>query len=296
MEEVLHPQVMHLSGQWLVFINSPQGDVPFYVYSGDDLGFRFRAGRFGRGAGEFFHCNPYYWESSNDSSFLLHTNDFYRTKVAFCRDSLKIISNNLIGEDAMNDLLTVNDSVIIFSNANQAKEYSVYNTLQHKVIETFSDYPATRISYEDTSDRDNVMQKQCVINRDSQVMAAFYLHIPLIRLYDFNYRLVKEIRLKDISEKNISMADFYNNEEELFFLLPYATRDRIFVLFIHAPESQTYYQESTELHEWDWKGNLIRRYNIQEQIDLFCISGNNKVFYGLKSREEDYRIFKAYLE
>lgn len=295
MKEVLHPQAMHLFGSWVIFINSPQGDAPFYAYSKDDLSFQFHAGKFGRGNGEFFYCNPDYWEC-RDSSILINTNNFYKTEFTFHQDSLRIIKQDIIGEEAMNNLLTVNDSIIIFSNENKAKEYSVYNTVKHQVIHSFSDFPTTRISYEETCNRDNIMQKQCVINRDAQVIAAFYLRIPLIRLYDFNYKIIKEIRLKGISEKSISMIDFYNNEEELYFLLPYATKDRIFVLFINTTESQSYQQENTELQEWDWNGNLVRRYHIQKQIDLFCISGDAKTFYGLKSGEEDYLIFKGALE
>lgn len=293
-KEVFHPQAMHLFGSWVIFTNSPKGDVPFYAYSRDDLNFQFCAGKFGRGNGEFFYCNPDYWES-RDSSILINTDNFYKTEITFCSDSLKMIGQNRIGEKAMNNLLTVNDSIIIFSNENQIKEYSVYNTVNHQVIHSFSDFPTTKISYKETSDRDNIMQKQCVINRDSQVMAAFYLRIPLIRFYDFNYHLIQEIRLKDISEKSISMTDFYNNEEDLYFLFPYATSDRIFVLFIHAPELQSYRQEYTEVQEWDWKGNLRRRYHIQEPIDLFCVSEDNKTFYGLKSGEDDYLILKAAL-
>lgn len=40
------------------------------------------------------------------------------------------------------------------------------------------------------------------------------------------------------------MTDFYHNEEELYFLLPpYATGNRIFVLFIHVMEFQSYQQK-----------------------------------------------------
>lgn len=100
----------------------------------------------------------------------------------------------------------------------------------------------------------------------------------------------------NIEEKSLSLNDFYNDKEDLYFLLPYATASGIFVLFINEPSDDSYFSKSTELQMWDWNGNLQKRYNIEEQVDLFCISSDSKTFYGLKSRGEDFYILKVPLD
>ena len=96
-------------------------------------------------------------------------------------------------------------------------------------------------------------------------MIAFYIREPLIRIFNFASKLIKEIRLKDIHQKNISLTEFYNNEENIYFLL-------------HTQNS--FLEETTELQKWDWNENLIKRYKILEPVDLYCISNDAKVFYG----------------
>lgn len=293
MEEIQNPSAMHFFKKWIIFFNVESGaDAPFYLYSTDSLKFQFHSGKFGRGPGEFFAFNPHYWEYT-DSSFMINTNYFYRTELSVVPDELVIRRNTVISADVMNNLLRVNDTLVISDTRNQDKEYALYNVAKRKYFDSFSEFPKTKISYETSADRDNMLQKNCVINKNLQRMAAFYLRIPLVRLYDFDYNLLKEIRLKDIEESSIGLKDFYDDKENLYFLLPYATSQSIFVLFLNTTSDDSYSLKTTELQEWDWDGNLKNRFDIQEQVDLYCISEDGKTFYGLKTREENFRILKA---
>ncbi|NUN84171.1 hypothetical protein, partial [Odoribacter splanchnicus] len=112
------------------------------------------------------------------------------------------------------------------------------------------------------------------------IMIAFYIREPLIRIFNFASKLIKEIRLKDIHQKNISLTEFYNNEENIYFLLPTTTQHHVFVLFINKDTQNSFLEETTELQKWDWNENLIKRYKILEPVDLYCISNDAKVFYG----------------
>ena len=84
----------------------------------------------------------------------------------------------------------------------------------------------------------------------------------------------------DIHQKNISLTEFYNNEENIYFLLPTTTQHHVFVLFINKDTQNSFLEETTELQKWDWNENLIKRYKILEPVDLYCISNDAKVFYG----------------
>lgn len=296
MNEIQSPLAINIFKDWLVFTNSENtADYPFYFYAESDLSFQFYGGKFGRGPGEIFSYNRHYWECT-DSSFMINSDYFFETEFLLKDDSLTIIGNSTISDRVVNNLLRVNDSLVIFGNEKQETEYCLYNVRKCSPVRNFSQYPQTKISYQTMDDRNNILQKSSVINREVQLMASFYTRIPAIRFYDLNGNLKKEVRLMNIEEKSLSLNDFYNDKEDLYFLLPYATATGIFVLFINEPSDDSYFSKSTELQMWDWNGNLQKRYNIEEQVDLFCISSDSKTFYGLKSRGEDFYILKVPLD
>ena len=219
MQEIQNPSSMHFFNNHIVFINTENNtDVPFYIYSTDSLNYIQRFGKFGRGPQEIFSYNPNYWDTT-DSSFIINTNHYYSTEITFSKDSFHISRPLFLSNIIMNNLLRINDSLIIFDSKRENKEFSIYNTNKREIIKGFSKFPKATIPYKSKEDRDNILQKSCVINRDSQIMIAFYIREPLIRIFNFASKLIKEIRLKDIHQKNISLTEFYNNEENIYFLL-----------------------------------------------------------------------------
>lgn len=280
MQEIQNPSSMHFFNNHIVFINTENNtDVPFYIYSTDSLNYIQRFGKFGRGPQEIFSYNPNYWDTT-DSSFIINTNHYYSTEITFSKDSFHISRPLFLSNIIMNNLLRINDSLIIFDSKRENKEFSIYNTNKREIIKGFSKFPKATIPYKSKEDRDNILQKSCVINRDSQIIIAFYIREPLIRIFNFASKLIKEIRLKDIHQKNISLTEFYNNEENIYFLLPTTTQHHVFVLFINKDTQNSFLEETTELQKWDWNENLIKRYKILEPVDLYCISNDAKVFYG----------------
>lgn len=295
MTEIQNPYAMRLYQQHLIFLNTiKSGDFPFYIYSADSLTFQNTLGRFGRGPKDFYAINTLYWEST-DSSFVINTNHFYRTEISLSQDSFTILNNDPISDRAMHNLLRINDSLILFETNRQEKEFVLYHSKTHQILNYFGDFPNSTISYTNLDDRDDLLEKSCIINRDSQIVAVFYLREPLIRFYDFNCQLIQEVKLKNREQAHISINEFYEEKENLFFLSPYSTSESIFVLFINANQNCTYHKQSTELQEWDWHGHLKRRFDIQASVDLFCISNDGTTFYGLQTRDEEFRILKANL-
>ena len=88
------------------------------------------------------------------------------------------------------------------------------------------------------------------------------------------------ILLKISDSAQIKLIEKYNNEENIYFLLPTTTQHHVFVLFINKDTQNSFLEETTELQKWDWNENLIKRYKILEPVDLYCISNDAKVFYG----------------
>lgn len=295
MDEIQNPYAMRLYKQYLIFVNTiKSGDSPFYIYSADSLTFKKELGKFGRGPKEFYAINPFYWELT-DSSFIINSNHFYRTEISLSQDSFTIINNDPISDRAMSNLLRLNDSLIVFETRSQEKEFAMYHTKTHTVLNYFSDFPKSTIHYTNMDDRDDLLEKNCIINRESQIIAAFYLREPLIRFYNFNCQVIQEVKLKNKEQLHISLEEYYAEKENLYFSSPYPTSESMFVLFTNANQEDSYHQQSTELQEWDWHGHLKRRFDIQAPVDLFCISEDGTTFYGLQTRDEEFIILKANL-
>lgn len=187
--ELQNPLAMYELGEYILFPHTEKtAEAPLYFYSKKDLSFCFNWGKFGRGPGEIYDCNPYYFQKT-DSSFTLNTNYIYETEFKVKGDSLEMETPKLITSLPMNNLLKINDSIFFFENKLEEKEFSLFNTQRRVTLKKFGEYPQTTIPFDELSDRDNICQKTCILNREKGLIYVFYENMPLIRLYsiDGNY-------------------------------------------------------------------------------------------------------------
>lgn len=291
-EKVFYPQSLYVFEDDLVCMCINQGaDHPLYLFDKNDFSFKGAFGDFGRGAGEFFDVNPYYFERT-DSSVFLNTNNYFETEVMFKNDSIEIINHRALANLTLNNLVKLNDSLFV-CNDNVHNEYCLVDIKKHRVIKNFSDFPACRMKFNEHDDRNNFMQRALIANPKELKLMSFYRYLPLIRLYDFDGNLIKEIKLKGVDQKNGSVDDFYDGGFLSFFVAPVVADDLIYVLFMNKHEEEFMKDPSVELQVWDWNGKLLSKYRITEPFNLYTVS--NRVLYGLSLREEDNCFFKVSL-
>lgn len=296
MNEVMQPFSMYPFKQWLLLINMESSiEFPLFVYNIDSLKFCYAIGKFGRGPNEFFNINPYYFNKT-DSSFFINTNVFWETEMLYDKDSIKIGESNVILNTPANNLLKINDSLFFLENNMEKFEYSIYNIKKKTKESSFSSFPMSKIRVQSQDDRDNIFQKTCLYSNENRSIIAFYQNIPLVRVYDENYKLTKEIKLKNMEEDPLTTKDFYQDKGKLYFSFPYAVGSKIYVLFENETLASTYRSFDSEIQVWNWDGELETRYRLACKFDIFTISDDGKIFYGLNKRKENFYFIKGILE
>lgn len=289
-KEIFYPQSLYAFKDNLVCLCINQGaDHPLYLFDKSDFSFKRALGDFGRGAGEFFDVNPYYFERT-DSSVFLNTNNYFETEIMFRDDSIDIVQHRALTNLTLNNLTKLNDTLYLCNN-NVQHEYSLFDVKKHQVIKEFGDFPSCRMKFEDNDDRNHFMQRELVCNPKELKLMSFYRYLPLIRLYDYNGNLIKEIQLKGLKQKDGSVDDFYDGEFLSFFVAPMVDDNLVYVLFMNKDEEGFMKDPSVELQVWDWTGKLLRSYRITEPFSLYTVSGG--ILYGLNLKEEDNYFFKA---
>lgn len=292
MKEIVYPQGLYVFKDDLVGVCINQGaEHPFYLFDKDDFSFKGAFGAFGRGAGEFFDVNPYYFEKT-DTSVFINTNHYFETEIVFKNDSVEIADSRALPRLTLNNLTKLNDSLFVCNNDRQ-EEYSLFDINKHKVVKSFGDFPITALAFEENDDRNNFMERALVCNPKEQKLMSFYRYLPLIRLYDFDGNLLKEIKLKGLEQKDGSVDDFYDGAFTSFFVAPAVADDLIYVLFMNKNEEEFMKEPSIGLQVWDWSGKLLKRYRLDEPFHLYTVS--DQVLYGLNSGEEDNHFFKVAL-
>ena len=294
--ELQNPLAMYELGEYILFPHTEKtAEAPLYFYSKKDLSFCFNWGKFGRGPGEIYDCNPYYFQKT-DSSFTLNTNYIYETEFKVKGDSLEMETPKLITSLPMNNLLKINDSIFFFENKLEEKEFSLFNTQRRVTLKKFGEYPQTTIPFDELSDRDNICQKTCILNREKGLIYVFYENMPLIRLYSIDGNLLEEVTLKDIRPKKMTVAEFYESKSELYFSFPYRSGNSIYVQFFNVPLNSIYTLEQVEIQEWDEKLNLKNRFLIDRNFNIFCVANDDvPTLYGFNQREDDTYFVKAKL-
>lgn len=293
--EVHYPGAIYEYSQWLIFPHTEKtGDFPIYAYQKTDLEFAFQWGKFGRGPNEIHDCNNYYFEKT-DSSFFLNTNYIYETEFVENDNNLEIRKKEIIAPYPMNNLLKINDSLFFFENLLQEYEFSIYDSKKQRIIKQFSQYPISKDIYYTEDNRDNLCRKSCVIKPSKDFICAFYENLPLIRLYNTQGEVLKEIRLQN-HPFQINLSDYENNESILYFSYPYATEKYIYVQFFNKPLNKYYQTQQTEIQRWKWDLTLDKRFLIDKYFDIFCIDGQADILYGVNQRNTNSYFVKTVLK
>ena len=199
-------------------------------------------------------------------------------------ESVKLLKSNA---GTVNRLLILNDSTYIcdiFDATPGGPEYQMVNLPSAKEVATFGKYPEQ--STDQISGQGNLYRdfgKSTVINPKDGSLAAFYFSQNQIKFYNSKGEFVKEIGVEAL-EKPVS-----GEELDLFWVEPYATENHIYVMFVGKPKSVIKEEFETfrpHMEIWDWEGNLLERYTVDQFLTSYAVSEKRQKIYGFSYFKE----------
>ncbi|WP_162419336.1 BF3164 family lipoprotein [Cyclobacterium roseum] len=188
----------------------------------------------------------------------------------------------------INGLHLVNDSVYV-ADIGEAKpgapEHRLVHLRRNEELVRFGEYPEPAAG--ENRDQANLSRdymKSTVANPKDGRLAAFYLYHNQIRLYGGDGELLQQIEVKSSSN---SASD---EEMWMYRADPFASNERIYVLYIGMPKKEVEENFQTfrpYLEVWDWEGNLLDRFRLDQPITTFTYAEEFKKLYGISFFKED---------
>ncbi|AKP50412.1 BF3164 family lipoprotein [Cyclobacterium amurskyense] len=260
----------------------------FKVFSLPDFSLLYSFGKLGEGPDEFSYVNVNSLQEKGDDMVVVSGTKLRKIRMeeegAVMGESVKLFKSN---SGPVNRLLMLNDSTYIcdiFDAIPGGPEYQMVNLLSAKEVATFGKYPEQ--STNQGSGEGNLYQdfgKSTVINPKDGRLAAFYFSQNQIKFYNPKGELLKEIGVEAL-EKPVS-----GEELDLFWVEPYATENHIYVMFVGKPKSEIMEEFETfrpHMEIWDWEGNLLERYTMDQFLTSYAVSEKRQKIYGFSYFKE----------
>ena len=154
---------------------------------------------------------------------------------------------------------------------NQEMEYVQYGQ-DNSVTNYFSPYP--KWCEDNSIEPPFLYLKNFIADSDGKNFAAFYAHFPAVRFF------------RNGSKKPITIKignDFYSEDPMTricYSSRPFFSESLVCSLFNG--------KESSEIHQWDWTGDLLKRTVLSHRVSLICMDECRKVYYAYSRNEGKY--------
>ena len=276
---ILAPESIFIMNDQL-WIFQPKKKILFDVFDITDYKYLFSIGQKGQGPDDFNFPIGQTIQAGSDYFTILDWNVMKTIELQSGPSLHTVKSQKIFDQHVVNGFIRLNDSLFCsfadcFMNTNSDFEYQMKN-IDYNSDFKFSLYPENLARKKFEQDvRCQVFYKYLVANPEKKKFAAFYSNYKFFRIYSYNRVLEKEI-LVTIPPKQISEVENYD-ERELFYSLPCATEHYIYA----------YCYSNKEIQVWDWDGNPIIVYKLDEDYYLYTVSENHKKMYLLSSDEDD---------
>lgn len=247
-------------------------DTMFSFWQLPECQYLFKAGTKGRGPNNFMVLDRVFAETDNGfKTFEIATSKVKEVKID--DGGLKIVAEQCLDmlHMPLNRFTFLTDSSYCFLSGDEGMEY----ILLDKKLDThfFSLYPDLLYKGEDDTNI-RLYNKLLVGKPDGEKFAAFYRHIKMLRIYNRNGEMLKELILeKPANTKSEKGRTIY------YYTYPYATDKYIYVL-----ENKKGAQKKLEV--WSWDGTPVVRYVLNRNIDSFVVSEKyNKIYATSKDKK-----------
>lgn len=261
----------------------------FKVYNLPDLSFLYAFGDIGEGPDEFQFVNGNSLKIHGEHLVVLSGAQLIKIKLhaekATWEEQFKLITDS---GGPINGLHLINDSVYVadlWDAKPGAPEHRLVHLGRNEELVRFGEFPEST-SGEDMEQGNLVRDymKATVANPKDGRLAAFYLYHNQIKLYSSDGELLREIEVKS-SSKSASDEEMWIYRAE-----PFATSDHIYVLYVGMPKKEVEENVQTfrpNLEVWDWEGNLLDRFMLDQPVTAFTYAEEFNKLYGLSFFKED---------
>lgn len=287
-EFIFKPKKLLTIGDKLVVYDDVEENF-FKVFDLDKLEFLFKWGKYGNGPDEFQFIDANCMRGTNDCIEFLDNSIFKKYGVGpnnnfELKDQFDL---KFLGIQDINRLCKLNENLFIVAHFDEQmepdKEHVLFSRNLQAPLKKFGQIPPTRREFSGYVQRDNFFIKFPVANANKEILMIFYRNVNLIKVYDFNGNLKKEIIVND---SNTSTEDdaLDSNSGKIYFVEPFATDKYVYVLMINKIEGEIFNNFDTfipEIQVWNWDGELKSRLLLNKPIITFAVSESLKKIYAI---------------
>jgi hypothetical protein len=278
--ECLLPIMISIVNEKLVIYNKVNNNK-FSVFDLNDYSLLYQFGNTGKGPEEFqfIHTNSIQEYKGN-----LTLLDQYRfKKINLGTNKMNIVSTTLIPTKVtdLSGFTLIDDSLFLSHNRSiktndEIFSQSLLNNDGKVGISTFP-YFNEKIN-SDQNQRENITRKSMASRRSDGRICFLYTHMHRLKIFTKTGQKINDVSIGPLLKVQ---SDFDIENNNLYTGQIYVSDKYIYSLNINAKEDELFAgMNRTPLFEiWDWEGNLIDIYALDEEILGFCVSEKYKKIY-----------------
>jgi hypothetical protein len=289
-EDLFIPSAVASSAKYLVVVDNTRENI-LKVFNLPELSHAFNFGNTGGGPNDFAMVDPS-TAFFNKGKFEIQDNNKLKTFEVF-RDSMVLVNTRVLPilGNPINRLSRLNDSIYVADNAmdDELAELIKINIDNQEIVQRFGEYPETELEFSNPEQKYFAFVKDIVSDEQKGVFATFYFTFNRFKIYDQNCSLIKEVRIESQDNRDYSIdspkdnlvyhAGLLNYESYIYALSVMKTKNDV------ESDIEGY---KPKLVVWDWEGNPVARYQLDQPLISFTIS-NGKVYgFGMRSLNEVY--------
>ena len=275
----------------LITFNSKK-DLIFDVFQLPELNYMYSAGIIGQGPSDFINLDRRSFMPTKKGFKVLFTGKKQLKEVLVNENNMEIDQENIVAlkeivANEINGFLPINDSLAIYwSGFKKETEYTRVN-LKDKELISFSPYPHWS---KDDLQEDKLFTyiKNSVLKPDGSKFASFYGYFKKIRIYNTTGKLLNDISV-NVSPYNDKIETKIQNRIQYYYGYPKATEQHIYVLCRNAKGDES--SNTTELQVWNWNGEAVAQYTLDQPLSLFTISEKYKKIYAVNAEDEKIYVY-----
>lgn len=261
-----------------IWVFQSQKDTLFDVFELPACNYLFSTGQKGQGPNDFIFPIGNTIQVTNEGFTILDMNI-----VKFVKPepdgSLNVAhSVKAFNNIPVNGFIILNDSLnCAFTGCGDGSksnyEYQIKNVHTNDVIE-FSDYPNLMDKEYEGDERCQIYYKHLTANSKKEKFAAFYSFFKYFRIFTSEGFLEKHIYVKIPPYKSDNVEDW--TKRMVYYGPPISTNQ-----YIYAPCM------GNEIQVWDWNGDPIIRYSLNQTFRTFTVCENTNKIYLISAKEEN---------
>lgn len=278
--ECLMPLMISIVKDKLVIYNEVK-ENKFSVFDLNNYKLLYQFGNSGKGPEEFQFILRNSIREYKENLTLL---DSYRfKKINLGTQKMNIVSSTLIRADIidLSGFTLIDDSLFIRHNRSikTNDEFFSQSLLNHDKKVGISNFPYfNNYINSDQIKRENIAAKILASRRSDGRICLLYTYMHRLKIFTKTGEKINDVSIGPLLTVQ---GDFDMEKAKLFTGQVYVSNNYIYSLNINAKEDELFAGKNQIplLEIWDWEGNLINIYALDEEILGFCVSEENKKIY-----------------